>query len=147
MKSIYTLSIKCVSGRYLSGAFSFVLELPADSMLDDLASEILDVVDFDGDHLSDFYLANSLRGKRTWFTPDGEWDPDNSDIWDRRLCDIYPLDRNKKLYYAYDAGASWRFEIVKKGKEKNALAGQEYPHVVAQEGVMPLEYGPDEDAE
>ena len=38
-----------------------------------------------------------------------------------RLCDIFPLGRNKKLYYVYDFGSSWCFEVVKKGRETAAL--------------------------
>lgn len=65
MNKICTLSVTCVSGRYLSQAYRFVLAVPAESTLDELATCILEVVDFDGDHLSIFYLANGLRGKRT----------------------------------------------------------------------------------
>ena len=147
MTAIYTLSIACVSGRYLSQEYRVTVESSTDFTLDELASFILDTVDFDGDHLSYFYLANSLYGKKTWLTADDEWDPDDSATWDLRLSDIFPLERNKKLYYAYDTGASWRFQITKKGKEKNAQAGIEYPRLVAQEGTKPLEYGPDEDDE
>lgn len=144
MQKIYTISITCLTGRYLTEAFQFVLDMPADATLDELASCILDVVEFDGDHLSEFYLANSLRGKKLYFTADGAWDDDDSATLDLRLCDIYPLDRNKKMYYAYDFGASWCFEIVKKGKETPPLEGREYPYLVSQEGAKPLEYGPDD---
>jgi hypothetical protein len=53
------------------------------------------------------------------------------------------LGRHKKSL-RYDFGASWGFEIIKKGKETVALAGKEYPCIVSQEGSVPLEYG-DED--
>jgi len=144
MNKIHTLSITCVSGSYLSHAYRFVLALPAESTLDELASCILEVVDFDGDHFSSFYLANGPHGKRSWCTASGEWDAD-ADVPDIRLCDIFPLGRHKKLYYDYDPGASWRFEIVRKGRETNAVAGQPYPCLVLEEGVKPQEYGADED--
>lgn len=147
MSTIHTLSIACVSGRYLSQEYRFTLEVSTDFTLDELASLILRTVDFDGDHLSCFYLANSAYGKKTWLTRDGEWDPSDSAVWHRCLADIFPLEKHKKLYYEYDAGASWRFQITKKGREKNAQAGVAYPRVIAQEGVKPLEYGPDEDFE
>lgn len=145
MSPIYTLSIACVTGRYLTEAFRFVVELPADSTLDDLASVILETVDFDGDHLSQFYLANGLRRKKTWLTADGEWDGDDSAMWDRRLLDIFPIAKNKVLYYEYDAGSAWCFEIIKQGKEKMPLAGHEFPRIVEERGNRPLEYGPDDD--
>lgn len=147
MNTIHTLSIACVAGRYLSEEYRITLEASTDFTLGELASLILDTVDFDGDHLSCFYLANSLYGKKTWLTADGDWDPDDSTVWHRHLAEIFPLEKHKKLYYEYDAGASWRFQITKKGKEKNAQAGVKYPRVIAQEGAKPLEYGPDEDFE
>ena len=147
MSGVFTLSVACIAGRYLTEEYRFVLDVRADSTLDDLASFILGMVDFDGDHLSEFYLANGLRGKKTWFTVDGEWDEDDGDVWDRRLCDIFPLGRNKKLYYVYDFGASWCFEIIKKGRETSALVGQEYPCIVTQQGAKPIEYGHDRDGD
>ncbi len=144
MAKICTLSITCVSGRHLSQAYRFEFALPAQFTLDELASYILEVVDFDGDHLSSFYLANSPRGKRTWFTTSGEWGED-ADVPDIRLCDIFPLGRHRKLYYNYDPGASWCFEIVRKDRETDAVAGRSYPCLVREEGVKPQEYGADEE--
>lgn len=144
MNKICTLSITCVSGRHLSQAYRFELALPVRSTLDELASHILEVIDFDGDHLSSFYLANGPRSKRTWFTASGEWD-EHADVPDTRLCDIFPLGRHKKLYYDYDPGASWLFEIVRKGRETDAVAGHAYPCLVLEEGVKPQEYGVDEE--
>jgi hypothetical protein len=143
MSRIFHLSIGCIAGRYLTEEFRFVLDVPADSTLDDLASFILGMIDFDGDHLSAFDVANGLRGKKTWFTADGEWDEDNGDMGDIRLSNVFPLGRNKKLYYVYDFGSSWCFEIIKKGRETDALVGQDYPCIVSQEGGKPLEYGGD----
>lgn len=145
MSGIFTLSIACIAGRHLTQEYRFVLDVPAVSTLDDLASFILGMVDFDGEHLSEFYVANGLRGKKTWFTADGEWGDDDSDMWDIHLSNVFPLGRNKKLYYVYDFGASWCFEIVKKGRETTALVGLGYPCIVSQEGVKPMEYGHDRD--
>ncbi len=139
MSKVYTLSITCVAGRYLSEKYGVVCEVPADFTLDRLASLILHVVGFDGDHLSEFYVANSLRGKRVELG-----DSDDDDTATLRLCDIFPLAPRKKLYYTYDFGASWRFEIVPKGKLASAQDGLQYPRPVSQEGAKPREYGPDD---
>lgn len=144
MNEILTLSVTCISGRYLSQAYRCVMALPAEYTLDELASYILEAVDFDGDHLSGFYLANSPRGKKHCLTTSGEWAED-TDVAETRLCDIFPLEKNKKLYYEYAPGASWRFEIVKKGPQTNAAARQSYPCLVLEEGVKPQEYGADDD--
>ena len=144
MSSILTFSITCISGSYLAEDYRFELALPADSTLDVLEGSILDVLEFDGDHLSYFYVANTPHGKQVWSTYLGEEEGD-ADLSTIRLCDLYPLERNKKLFYRYDLGAGWGFEIVKKGREAEALDGQAYPLLVLEEGVKPLENGGDDD--
>lgn len=145
MSVIYTLSIACIAGRHLTGPYRFVADVAADATLDSLASLILANVDFDGDHLSDFYLANGPRGKRASLTANGDWDGDTT--WALRLSDLFPLERHKKLYYAYDMGASWCFEITRKGRQSAALPGQDYPRIVSEAGPKPKEYGADDDAD
>jgi hypothetical protein len=145
MSEIVTLSIQCVRGMYLEEDYGFILEIPVDSTLDNLAYEILDAVDFDGDHLSEFFLANTLRGTRTYFTSDGEPGEDDEAMRGRRLSEIFPLDKNKKLFFVYDFGASWTFQITKKGKLMTARADTDYPYIAEEYGRKPLEYGRDED--
>ena len=145
MNGILTLSIACVGGMYLTEEYRCVLEVPVDSTLADLASFVLGIADFDGDHLDDFYLANSTRGKKTWFTADGKWDPDDSAMWELCLSKVFPLPKPKKLYYLYDFGNSWCFEITKKGKETIAHRDVEYPCIVEEIGRRPKQYGPELD--
>ena len=141
-EKILTLSVACIAGRYLSQPYRMTVAMPASATLDELAELILDTVEFDGDHLFDFFVASTPRGKRTWFTPSGDWEGGENDQ-NPRLCDIFPLARNRKLYFEYDAGASWRFEIAKKGREMNATDDRAYPCLVHEEGVRPQEYGDD----
>lgn len=63
MNHIHTLSITCVGGVYLVHPYRFVLAMPAQATLDELGSCVLSQVDFDGDHWSGFYVANTRRGK------------------------------------------------------------------------------------
>lgn len=143
MSGIFTLAVACVGGRYLTQDYRFVLEVRADSTLGELASCILRTLAFDSEHLSEFYLANGpYGGRKSWFTADGEWDPEGGDdLWACQLARIFPLQKHKKLFYAYDFGASWRFQITKKGREKIARQGLDYPRLVAAEGVKPSQYG------
>ena len=103
MSSIQTLSITAVSGAHLAAYYRFALALQAESTLDELEACILDVLDFDSDHLSQFYVANSAHGKRVWSTDLG-YQGEDVTASTTRLCDIYPLGRHKKLYYRYDLG-------------------------------------------
>jgi len=103
MSSVLTLSITAVSGAHLAADYRFVLALQAESTLDELEACILHVLDFDGDHLLQFYAANTPHGKRVWSTGLSDLGED-VDASTTRLCDIYLLGRHKKLYYRYDLG-------------------------------------------
>ncbi len=146
MNGIFTLVITCVGGRYLDHPYQFVLDVSVESMLGDLAGAILGILDFeDDDHLDTFYLANSVRGHPSSLTADGEFGEGGADVMDLRLCEVFPLPKNKKLYYLFDFGASWCFQITKQGKQKAALASTEYPCIVSETGTKPKEFGDDED--
>lgn len=137
---IFTLAIECVAGMYYKDEYRFVIQIPTESTLEDLASCILGMIDFDNEHASEFFLANGLRGKKIWLTADGEWDEDDSAMWDRRLSQIFPLPKHKKLFYIYDFGESWSFQITKKGKEMPALRDVEYPCYIEEIGTKPIQY-------
>lgn len=145
MNGILALSIVCVGGMHLTEDYRFVLEVPVNSTLAELASFILDVVNFDDEHQDEFYLANSTRGKKTWFMTDGEMDEDDNAMWDLCLSKIFPLPKHKKLFYLYDFGDSWCFEITKKGKETLAQPDVEYPCIVEEVGIKPEQYGHEQD--
>jgi len=142
MSGIFTLSIVCVGGRYLEEPYQFLTKAPVELTLGELASHILEMVNFDrDDHLDQFYLANGIRGQKTWFTPDGEWDDDDAHVMDMQLSAIFPLPKHKKLFYLYDFGASWRFQITKRGKETPSQPKIEYPCTVSETGSKPKEFG------
>jgi SAM-dependent methyltransferase len=147
MKTIYTLSIECVWGAYLEAPFLRVVEVPSDMTLRDLHLLIQDLAGFDNDHLSTFYTANSLRGKKVWLTEtgdleDGHDDMDGGPLWDLALHDIYPLPKHKKLYYWFDFGDDWTFEIRRKGKGRPPASGVRYPRIIRGEGSKPEQYPP-----
>ncbi len=144
MSGIFTLSIECVGGRHLAGPYQFVMEVPIAMTLDELRSRILGVLDFDGDHMDEFYVANTPYSKKSPILPSAGWDEDDSAVMDVPLSALFPLAKNKKLHYYYDFGASWRFQITKKGKETLPEPGIEYPCIVSETGVKPQEYGDDD---
>lgn len=147
MSNILSLTIDCIAGPYLKEPYKFVLEMPDYAYLGDLQAWILDVVDFDDEHLSDFYIASSVRGKRTIITSDPESDEDYGEKTILSLSELFPLPKNKKLYYLYGYGLSWYFQITKMRKSATCLAGQEYPRLVSETGTKPLQYGANEDEE
>jgi len=46
----------------------------------------------------------------------------------------------KRLYYLFDFGDNWKFEIRRHRKTKEAEAGVEYPRVVMTSGPNPEQY-------
>lgn len=139
MSTIYTLAIECVAGVHLRKEFGFVVEIRSDATLNDLAMTILDIIQFDGDHLSEFYLAKDRHAReRIQLAEDSPWEDDAMD--DVRLCDIFPLARKQLLYYAYDPGSNWCFEIEMKVPETMATPRRKYPRVVDRHGRRPPEY-------
>ena len=137
---IYTLSIECVWGAYLKERFLRLVEVPSDMTLGDLHFFIRDLTEFDADHLSTFYIANTFRGKKIWFTDTGEWEEENEAMWTLPLEQVFLLGTHKKLYYWFDFGDDWIFEIRKKGKETTPSPRVKYPRLIHKEGPKPIQY-------
>jgi hypothetical protein len=57
-----------------------------------------------------------------------------------RLNQIFPLPKHKKLYYWFDFGDDWIFEIRKQGKERAAAEGGGTPLLIEAEGPKPQQY-------
>ena len=111
---ILTLTIECVRGAYLRERWIRVIEIHARASLYDLHDAIQDAFDFGRDHLFDFFLANtsSAYAARKRLTEKEEWE-DREDYFFRTcLTNIWPTGR-KKLYYVFDFGDKWTFEIRK----------------------------------
>jgi hypothetical protein len=142
MQHIFTLDINCISGMYLTEPYEFRIQVPATWTLADLANYLLLTMEFDGDHLAQYYLAATPSGRKTWFGSAG-----GTERSDLSLNKIFPLPKHKKLFYLYDFGASWKFKISKQGKVTTAIPGIEYPCLLATHGTKPLEYGDDGDSD
>ncbi len=138
---IFTLAIECVRGLYLEEECIRVVEIDEQASLNDLHNTIQDAVAFDRDHLYDFFLANSASpyAQKTWLTEAEGWQDREEDYLSIRLSDVYPLDR-KRLYYLFDYGNTWLFEIRKRRGTKPPEAGVKYPRVVDRVGPNPDQY-------
>jgi hypothetical protein len=143
--TIYRLAIQCVAGVGLDAPFLRVAEVASDSTLADLHGLILLLAGFEDDHLSTFYLANTIMGQRVWLVEPDEWDPNpgidgGGPLWHMSLADVFPLPKHKKLYYWFDFGDDWIFEIRKKGKDLVETPGSPYPRLIEEEGPQPEQY-------
>jgi hypothetical protein len=126
-----------VGGWYLQGECVRVIEIEPESSLFELRSAILNAVDFDTDHSYEFRAGRSPQNRKVVFD-------DTAD--DISLDQVYPLPKSCKLYFHYDFGDDWCFEI-RKSREKphEPDPGVKYPRVVKAIGTNPIQYGESEE--
>jgi hypothetical protein len=138
---IITLTIDCVWGAYLKEPCIRVIEIDEEACLYDLHSAIQDAVDFGRDHPYEFFLANSSSpyAAKQWLTEKEEWEDKEDEFFRIRLADIYPTGR-KKLYYLFDFGDKWTFEIRKKRGLNEPGPGVKYPRLIETIGPNPEQY-------
>lgn len=138
---ILTLTIDCVSGAYLKKSCIRVIDIDEKACLYDLHEAIQDAVGFERDHPFEFFLANSSSpcAHRQRLTEKDEWRDKEDDFFRIRLMDIWPTGR-KKLYYLFDFGDNWTFEIRKKRGSKKPERGVKYPGLIKAIGPNPEQY-------
>jgi hypothetical protein len=57
------------------------------------------------------------------------------------LEQVFPLEKRLKLYYHFDFGDDWYFEITKaRNKPKEPASGVQYPRVIERVGPNPRQY-------
>jgi Plasmid pRiA4b ORF-3-like protein len=99
---------------------------------------IRDAVDFDNDHLFQFYLGRH-PGQHA-YTIGGEPNPVNR-YRKINISDTWPLPTGYKLYYLFDFGDQWIFQINKtRYKDKVAKLGIVYPRVIEAKGKNPEQH-------
>ena len=137
---VYTLTIELLDGRYYS-PWKRVVEMTADTMLIDIHDFIQDTIEFEEDHLFEFFTGRNYRHQDRVFADGENYYMDKElESLDTKLEDIYPLGRNR-LYYFFDFGDSWVFEFRKANKRKKVEPGIEYPRIIEAEGENPKQYG------
>ena len=143
---IWEMKIICVSGRYLEDDCIRVLEIDSSSSLSKLHQAIQDAVDFDRDHLYDFYAGRHAYNRKLTFADDYEWEDREDKFFELTLEQIYPMPKSCKLYYLFDLGDDWRFEIRKSRKKPTQpKSGIKYPRVIESIGPNPVQYPSYED--
>ena len=107
--------------------WSKTIEVKEDFTLIQLHKYIQKLVEFDDDHLYRFYVEKNPRNLRSFVSKK------------MKLNEIYPL-KGEKLYYLFDFGDSWLFQITKSRKkiiEDNKVS---YPLLIESTGVNPEQY-------
>jgi len=139
---IFTIVIKCVEGANYQEPFMRTIEVPDDMTLGELHNTIQELTGFGNDHPFTFFIARRSRGKRTEVVEAEEWE-ERQNYFDKiYLWNIFPLPQNKKLYYWFDFGDDWIFQIGKRGTLKMEDSHAKYPKVIAETGTKPVQYLP-----
>lgn len=137
---ICTLTIKCVGGAYFEEPFERTIEAPDDMTLGGLHDTIQELTGFDNDHLFTFFIARGPKGKRTNVVEADEWEERQDRFYEIYLRKVFPLPQNMKLFYWFDFGDDWIFQIGRKGKPKPEDSDARYPKIIEQTGPKPVQY-------
>jgi hypothetical protein len=124
-----------------------VIEIKSTATFLELHEAIQDAVDFDNDHLFEFFVGR-YPGIRTYsIGGEANWDTFSPVRTYRNvgISSVWPLPTGMKLYYLFDFGDNWLFQINKtRHKDKMIQPGIVYPRVVEARGKS-LEQYPDWD--
>ena len=138
---IWTLKIECISGAYLTHQCVRIIEIDSGSSLIQLHDAIQDAVHFDRDHPFEFFAGRTHRNRQVVFNDTLDWEEAFKTYGQLTLDQVYPLPARFKLYYHFDFGDQWYFEIRKMRKKAVEPApGVSYPRVIEKQGPDPEQY-------
>ncbi len=137
---LYTLNIcNFWDPVYDQNFWKTIIEVPDIYSLFDLHLFIQLIINFDNDHLFEFYAGRNDRNRKIEFSDSPGYPDDGGDYESILLKDIYPL-KGLKLYYLFDIGDNWLFEIRKNRKKAKVQQDTKYPHIVSDNGIKLRQY-------
>jgi len=107
--------------------WSKVVEVRENFTFRQLHKYIQKIVEFDDDHLYEFYVGKNPRNRSNTISKNA------------KLNEIYPL-TGYKIYYLFDFGDNWLFQIKKLRKNIKEDEQVEYPRLIKSTGVNPEQY-------
>ncbi len=142
---IWTLKITCSAGPYRDTECVRYIELDEDASLYDLHAAIQEAVHFDDEFDFVFFHATSPRDRRT-LLPLGAEDgsPIDTDAYeDVRIAQSLPKSPRQRLFYLFNPGVNWIFEIRREAGVKQPSPHEFYPLVRDERSVGPdpMQYG------
>jgi len=137
---LYTLNIgNFWDPVYDENFWEATIEIPDIYSLFDFHDYIQQILSFDNDHLFEFYAGRNDRNRKIVFSDNAGYPYDGGDYENILLKDIYPLKR-LKLYYLFDFGDNWLFEIRKSRKKAKVQQDTQYPRIVSDNGIKLRQY-------
>ena len=142
---IMTLRVTAEWGLYLEEDCMREIEISADDSLMDLHYAIQDAVDFDCDHMFEFFYGRNPRNRKVLFEPAGDaYDFENPlEFYETiPLATVWPVPaQGVQLFYHFDFGDDWYFKVRKISRvDKAPEPGVQYPRVIKKEGPNPEQY-------
>jgi len=136
---ILTVDIKLLPAPKEPPPWQATIALDAASTLADLHLAIQRAVRFDNDHLYDFYIARTPYSReRIRFNDE---DVTGGELDSRTIESLFPLPKGRRLFYLFDFGDSWRFQISRtRHKPYAPKPGVTYPQLIAEQGERPQQY-------
>jgi Plasmid pRiA4b ORF-3-like protein len=138
---IYTLTIEFPSRG--EEPWSRVFEVEETMDLADLHLYIQELIEFDNDHLFQFFIGRNWRDYRVVFGDSEFLEIGEVASLSTTMNIIFPLN-GLKFFYLFDFGDSWLFRIKKGRKLKHKVSGVEYPRIIESVGENPEQYPMDD---
>ena len=132
---ILALKIKLLFGAYAEDDWEGTVEINSSATLENLHFAIQDALDFDNDHLYEFYIARTPRSRERI-----RFDDEGGEIYSKTIESLYPLADKQCLFYLFDYGDSWLFKITKNRKSLETDPHVTYPRLVHETGGKPEQY-------
>lgn len=120
-----------------------MIEIESSASFLQLHEVIQHAVNFDNDHLFQFYLGRNPDQYAQIIGGEPGWNGYNPVNRYRKISisNTWPLPIGYKLYYLFDFGDRWIFQINKtRHKDKIAKPGVVYPRVIEAKGNNPEQY-------
>lgn len=140
MPMIVTLDIKLSGWRKTTDSWSARVEVTEDTTLNELHDMILRLLEFDNDHLHAFYAGRNWRNRKVTFGEPADTPYGFNEAEDMSLGDVFPLPKGHKLFYHFDFGDDWLFEISHRRNANPSAQAPEYPHLHQEMGRRPIQY-------
>jgi hypothetical protein len=121
----------------------WVIEIEPTATFLELHEAIQDAVGFDNDHLFEFFIGRHSGNRAYTIGGEPNWDTFNPvrTYQNVRISSVWPLPTGMKLYYLFDFGDNWLFQINKtRHKDKLIQSGIVYPRVIEARGKNPEQY-------
>ena len=91
---IWVLKVKLLSGVNATGDWEGVMEMDASTSLEELHLAIQKAVNFDNDHMYEFFTARTERSRMQDI-----FDLESGAVYEQTLADLFPLPDKLNLYY------------------------------------------------